>query len=149
MAKTPAIFDRLPDIFSLREDMERVFDSMLGRFPQERRDFIWAPLMDVEETEDSIVIRAEVPGMKREDIKISVTGDTLTISGERRRETETKGKSFHRVERAYGRFARSVTLPADVEADKTSATYKAGVLELTLPKSPKAKSREIEIKTEE
>jgi HSP20 family protein len=149
MAKTPAIFDPFRDIFSLREDMERVFDSMLGRMPQERRELVWAPLMDVEETEDSVIIRAELPGLKREDIKISVAGDNLVISGERKREFETKNRSYHRLERAYGRFVRSVTLPADVDADKTNAVYKAGILELTLPKSAKAKTREIEIKHEE
>ncbi|MEO0108562.1 MAG: Hsp20/alpha crystallin family protein [candidate division WOR-3 bacterium] len=149
MSKTPAIFEPFRDIFSLREDMERIFDSMLGRFPAERHDYIWSPLMDVEETADALIVRAELPGMKKDEIKISVTGDKLTISGERKREVETKNKSYHRIERAYGRFARAINLPVDVEADKTTATYKAGILELILPKSAKAKAREIEIKTED
>ena len=83
--------------------------------------------------------------MKKEDIKISVSGDELCISGERKHEAEDKGKTFHRIERAYGKFQRSLVLPADVQGDKAKAAYKDGVLELTLPKSEKAKSHEIAI----
>jgi len=133
---------------SLRDDMDRLFDSVLGRHPSERSEMVWAPVLDVEETKESFVVRAELPGMKKEDIRISLVNDQLTISGERRHEAEEKGKTFHRIERAYGRFQRSLILPSDIQTDKAKAAYKDGVLELMLPKSEKAKAREIAIQTE-
>lgn len=132
-------------IDSFRRDMDRLFDSFFGRWPGEEYATLWAPALDVEETKDSIVIRAEVPGMKKEDIKIQTAGDRLLISGERRHESEEKNRHFHRVERAYGKFQRLVKLPLEVQSDKARASYKEGVLEIIIPKSEKAKAREIEI----
>lgn len=130
---------------TFRRDMDRLFDSFFGRWPGEEYATLWAPALDVEETKDSIVIRAEVPGMKKEDIKIQTAGDRLLISGERRHESEEKNRHFHRVERAYGKFQRLVKLPLEVQSDKARASYKEGVLEIIIPKSEKAKAREIEI----
>lgn len=149
MARTPAAFDPFRDMVSLRGEMDRIFDSMLGRFPRERDEAVWAPLVDIEETEDSIVVRVDLPGMRREDIKLSVTGDTLTLTGERKREVTEKTKAYHHVERATGRFIRTMTLPSDVEPEKAQATFKSGVLELVLPKSSKAQTREIAIESRE
>jgi HSP20 family protein len=144
MARHLIRWDPLRDMTSIRDDMDRLFDSMIGRYPTERTT-IWAPALDVEETKEAVIVRTELPGTKKEDIKISVSGDELCISGERRHEAEDKGKTFHRIERAYGKFQRSLVLPADVQGDKAKAAYKDGVLELTLPKSEKAKSHEIAI----
>ncbi|MEO0081044.1 MAG: Hsp20/alpha crystallin family protein [candidate division WOR-3 bacterium] len=148
MAKQIATWNPFRDITSLRDEMDRLFDSMLGRYPVERPEPFWSPAIDVEENKDNIIVRAELPGMKKDDIKVGITGDQLTISGERRHEAEEKGKTFHRIERCYGRFQRSLILPADIQADKAKASYKDGILELTLPKSEKAKVREITIQTE-
>ena len=145
MAKQLVRWDPFREVTSLRDDMERLFDSVYGRYPRERSEFSWAPPLDVEETDAGIVIRAEVPGMKKDDIKISLTGDTLCISGERRHEAEQKERTFHRIERAYGRFMRMLVLPTDVDGEKVKAAYKDGVLELSLPKSEKAKARDIAI----
>ncbi|UCG44018.1 MAG: Hsp20/alpha crystallin family protein [candidate division WOR-3 bacterium] len=144
MARHIIRWDPMREMTSLRDDMDRLFDSMIGRYPTERTA-IWAPALDVEETKEAVIVRTELPGMKKEDIKISVSGDELCISGERKHEAEDKGKTFHRIERAYGTFQRSLVLPADVQGDKAKAAYKDGVLELTLPKSEKAKSHEIAI----
>ncbi len=141
-------WDPFREIDSLRGDMERLFDSMLGRYPHERVEGLWAPPVDVEETENAILVRAELPGMKKKDIKISLSGDTLCISGERKHKSEEKGRTFHRIEQVYGKFQRSLLLPADVVADKAKASYKNGILELSLPKSEQAKAREIAIETD-
>ncbi|MFO7674764.1 MAG: Hsp20/alpha crystallin family protein [bacterium] len=145
MSRNLVRWDPFREVSSLRDDMEWLFDSVYGRYPRERSEINWAPPLDIEETESSLVVRAEIPGMKKDDIKISLTGDTLCISGERHHEAEQKDKTFHRIERAYGRFMRTLVLPTDVDGSKVKAAYKDGVLELTLPKSEKAKSRDIAI----
>lgn len=132
-------------IDSFRRDMDRLFDSFFGRWPSEEYATLWAPAIDVEETKDSLIVRAEIPGMTKEDIKIQTVGDTLVISGERKHESEEKDRHFHRVERAYGKFQRMMQLPIEVQSDKAKASYKDGVLEIIFPKSEKAKAREIEI----
>lgn len=132
-------------IDSFRRDMDRLFDSFFGRWPSEEYATLWAPAIDVEETKDSLIVRAEIPGMTKEDIKIQTVGDTLVISGERKHESEEKDRHFHRVERAYGKFQRTMQMPIEVQSDKAKASYKDGVLEITFPKSEKARAREIEI----
>ena len=128
-----------------KRDMDRLFDSFFGHWPTEEYAGVWAPAVDVEETKDSVHVKVEIPGMKKEDIKIQTVGDHLVISGERRHESEEKDRHFHRVERAYGKFQRALQLPVEVQSDKAKASYKDGVLEISFPKSDKAKAREIEI----
>jgi HSP20 family protein len=106
----------------------------------------WAPPVDVYEDKDKITVRAELPGMKREDIELSVVGTTLTISGERKQEQETGQGETYRAERYWGRFQRIVTLPTPVEQNKIQASYKEGVLTVACPKSEEAKRKQIEIK---
>lgn len=147
MAKNISVWDPIREVGSLRDEMDRFFDAMLGRWPRERMETFWAPALDIEETKDDIVVRAELPGMKKEDIKVTLSGDSLSISGERKHEAEEKNRSFYRIERAYGKFQRTVTLPSEVDGSKVKAAYKAGVLELVMPKSEKTKAREIQIET--
>ncbi len=135
----------LRPLTSFQDEVDSLLDSVYGCYPRDGRGASWVPSLDVEETKDAIIVRAELPGMKKEDIKVSLEGDVLSISGERHHEAEQKDRTFHRVERSYGRFLRSMTLPVDVKADKVSAAYKDGVLELTLPKGEEAKVREIAI----
>lgn len=149
MARNLMTWDPLREVSTMREDMERLFDSMLGRYPREREQALWAPALDVEETNEAMVIRAELPGMKREDIKVRVAEDTVTISGERRYEAEQKDRTFHRVERAYGTFQRTIVLPVSVQGDKAAASYKSGVLELILPKAERVKAREITVESKD
>lgn len=108
----------------------------------------WAPAVDVEETKDDYILRAEMPGLKKEDVRISLTENILTISGEKKMDSRTDDKRYHRLERAYGSFQRSFSLPAPIKADRISAGFKEGMLEVRVPKSEEAKPKEIEIKVE-
>lgn len=105
----------------------------------------WVPSVDVSETEGEYQIKAEIPDVKKEDVKVTVEDGVLTIQGERRQEKEEKGKKYHRVERSYGTFIRSFTLPDLVDEEKVKAEFKDGVLNLQLPKSEKAKPKAIEV----
>ena len=106
----------------------------------------WSPLVDISEDEKEYVVKAELPEMKKEDVKLTVQDNVLSISGERKYEKEEKGKKYHRVERAYGSFMRSFTLPEDADGTKVAAEYKDGVLRVHVPKSEKAKPKSIEVK---
>lgn len=107
----------------------------------------WMPAVDIEDKDEKVVVRADVPGVKPEDIKVTMENGVLTLAGERKSESEEKGKDFTRVERTYGKFFRSFTLPQGAEADKISAMAKDGVLEVVVPKSAKAQPRQIEVKS--
>jgi HSP20 family protein len=145
MARNLMTWDPIREMSTMREDMDRLLDSMLGRYPREREQALWAPAIDVEETNEAMIIRAELPGMKREDIKVKVAEDTISISGERKYETEQKDRTFHRVERAYGSFQRTIVLPVSVQGDKAAASYKSGVL----PKAERVKAREITVESKD
>lgn len=106
----------------------------------------WVPAVDVEETDDAYQIRAEMPGLKKEDVKISLVENVLTITGEKKHEAKSDSKKYRRLERTYGSFQRSFSLPAPISTDKISAEFKNGVLEVVVPKSEEAKIREIDIK---
>ncbi len=134
------------------EEMERRFDDVLGRQLSPavwrrvpRTDDGWAPAMDVYEKEDKFVVKAELPGMKEEDIDISVVGDTLVIKGERKSEHEVKDDDYYCCERSYGQFSRSIAMPSNVDAQKVEANYEDGVLEVTLPKHPEVKPKKISV----
>ena len=134
-------FDRLP---SLRDELNRLFDFALptrdtGLFGG------WSPALDVYDEKDNFVVKAELPGLKKEDIDINVHNGVLTISGERKHEAEKKEGQTFRSERYFGRFQRSVTLPAAVDLGKVSASYKDGVLTIDLPKAEEAKPKQIAI----
>ena len=106
----------------------------------------WSPLVDIMEDEKEFLIKAELPDMKKEDVRLTVENDVLTISGERKFEKEEKGTKYHRIERAYGSFVRSFSLPEDADGSKVTADFKDGMLQVHLPKSEKAKPKAIEIK---
>jgi HSP20 family protein len=136
------------DLCATHDRLGRLFDSFFSdSWSDTASDFVssWAPRVDVEETPDAIVLRADLPGLSKKDIQISVEDRRLTIRGERRT-TQDDDKKFYHVERAYGAFSRSFQLPATVLADKVEASYNAGVLEVTVPKAEAVKPRQIEIK---
>ena len=108
-------------------------------------DGFWAPLLDLEETRDEVIVRAELPGLKKEEIKLQVEGDLLVLSGERKSDSESKEKTVHRLERTYGQFQRVVELPSQVDGSRATAAYEAGVLTVRLPKREEAKRKEIAI----
>ncbi|MBP1777645.1 MAG: Heat shock protein Hsp20 [candidate division NC10 bacterium] len=125
----------------------RLFDEPLAGFPQDGLLTAgeWKPLMDVVETKDGITLKVEVPGMKQEDINISLEDNTLTVKGERKHESEVNDEGYTRFERSYGTFQRSVALPPTVDAERVKATYKDGVLEIQLPKKEEARPKAIKV----
>jgi len=106
----------------------------------------WAPRVDIAETDKEFIINAEIPDVKKEDVKVMVDNGILTISGERKQEKEEKGKKFHRVERFYGSFSRSFTLPNNVDESKIEASFKDGMLNLTVPKTEETKPKALDVK---
>ena len=126
----------------LREEIDRLFEAPLSR----ASEFVsWAPAFDVYEEKDNFVVKAELPGMKKEDINVSLHDGDLIISGERKPEPKSEGTEVYRSERYFGKFQRLVTLPATVAANSVKAEYKDGILTVTLPKSEEAKPRQIEV----
>lgn len=105
----------------------------------------WAPSVDISETDKAYLIKAEIPEVKKEDVKVTIDDGMITIQGERKMEKEEKGKKFHRIERSYGSFVRSFRLPDGVDESKAKAEFKDGMINVTLPKSEKAKSKAIEV----
>lgn len=142
--KKMKVWEPFRDLVSMRDDMDRLFETFFGTQPQSMDDF-WRPAIDIEENNGNLMVRAEIPGMTKEDIKVSVQEDLLTISGERKQENETKDKTYHRIERCYGKFRRMIRLPAQVDADKVKASYKDGVLKVTLPKPESLKPKHIDV----
>ena len=132
----------------MSEIFERPFlPSIWRRLPIEQ--MTWAPAIDVFEKGDKFVVKAEVPGMKEDDIHVSVEGDVLTIKGEKKTELEVKEEDYYRSERSYGSFFRSIALPSTVDASKIEADYDNGVLEVSIPKKPEVKPKKIAIKKKE
>ncbi len=136
------------DFQALQERINRIFaDTTVSRFGGEEPMGAWAPLCDIYEDGDNIVVKAELPGMDRNDIDVQVENNILTIRGERRREKEVKADNVYRTERYYGSFARSFTLPVTVNTEQIKAEYREGVLHVTLPKVEEAKPRKIKVLT--
>jgi HSP20 family protein len=134
------------DLARLHGDMDDLFDSFFRGLDRPFAGYKAWPAIDVAEEEDAIVVRAEVPGCKADDIDISVHGNVLTISGEKKLSEEKKEKGYYHVESAYGSFRRDITLPTDVNQSKIDATCKDGVLSVILPKAEKAKAIKVKIK---
>ena len=139
--------DPFRDVTDIQGQMNRLFDNLLGRPNNHMSGFerMWAPAVDVYETKDELVIAAELPGLNQKDIHLSITGDMLTIRGERQRSQEIPHDSYYRGERWWGKFERTLPLPIPVEAGKVKASYRDGVLTVTLPKADEIKPKEIKI----
>jgi HSP20 family protein len=133
-----------PTFTSLQKEMNRVLDDFMGREDIFRSGNY--PLLDVSETNDTIIVKAELPGIDPKSVDISISGDNLTLKGEKKEDREEKGKHFHRVERSYGSFSRIINLPKSVNVDAVRAEYKNGILEINLPKKEESKARKIEVK---
>ena len=136
------------------EDIQNRLSSLFGRTPlrglgeEAMTVSEWTPLVDIAEDDKEYLIKAELPEVKKEDVKVTVENGVLTITGERKFEKEEKGKKYHRVERAYGSFMRSFTLPEGAAGDKISAEFKDGVLKVHLAKSAEAKPKSIDVKVD-
>ena len=126
----------------LRDEIDRLFEAPLAR----TSEFLgWTPAFDVYEEKDNFIVKAELPGMKKEDISVSLHDGHLIISGERKGETKGEGAEVYRAERYFGKFQRAVSLPATVAASQVKAEYKDGILTVTLPKSEEAKPKQIQV----
>jgi len=132
----------------LRDEIDRLFDSPLNALTSNSQQFLngWLPSVDLYDNHEHLVLRAELPGMKKEDIDISLHGDVLTLSGERKEEETFDKAEPYRSERFLGRFQRTLTLPVAVDASKVQASYKDGILTVTLPKAEEAKPKQIQVK---
>jgi len=129
-------------------DMDRLFDRFFGQdwfMEPLPRMGEWRPVIDVAETNGAVIIKAELPGLSADDISVSLTGDLLTIKGEKKEEKEEKSKNFFHMERSYGSFKRSIKLPVAVKNDETQAAFKDGVLSIELPKSAQSETTPINI----
>ena len=145
--KSVVRWNPIRDFASVQEDMNQLVRDVFGRQSlDENGALVWQPPVDVEETPESYKVHLELPGLRLEDIKITLEDNRLSIRGQKSRTEEQKGATYHRLERVYGTFERSFSLTHAVNSEKIEATYRDGVLEVTVPKAEEAKAREIPIK---
>lgn len=140
-------YDPFKEFRGLQEDMARIFAGVapLGANREEMLNGAWAPKVDIFENKDNLVLEAELPGMNRGDFELSFENNMLTLSGERKFEKKTDGDNYHRIERSYGAFTRSFTLPQTVTAEGAKAEFNNGILHVTLAKREDTKARKIEV----
>jgi HSP20 family protein len=146
MALLPVRKSATNELAGLHRQMDELFNSFFGDWPSTTYEKNVWPAIDVTDNDNEIIVKAEVPGCNAENIDISVHGNTLTISGEKKHEHEKKEKDYYYTERSYGSFRRQIALPSDVETEKIDAACKNGVLTLTLPKQEKAKTVKVKVK---
>ena len=145
-------FNPVRDLLDVEREFNRMFSNLGSRFgiakkdgDEEYENAVWMPLTDIYEDKDNYKIKADLPGIKKNDVKISFSNGELSISGERAQEQETKDGKCHRAERTFGRYFRSFTLPKEIKEDKIKAEFKDGQLTVTIPKADEVKPKEIEI----
>lgn len=137
------------DILNMQRGINKMFDSFFRGSAQDDGDLspsVWTPAVDVAEHDNEYIVKVELPGVARDDVKITMQENILTIRGEKKQEKETKDSDFHRVERSYGSFQRSFTLPTHVKNDRIEASFKDGILTVNVPKAEEAKPKQIEVR---
>jgi HSP20 family protein len=133
---------------ALQERMNRLFSDVRAQAPVRGEEIVqgaWIPAVDIFETNEAIVLKAELPGITAQDISVEVKDNTLTLKGEKKFEKEVKEENYHRVERSYGSFQRAFTLPGTIHQEKVKAKFKDGILEITLPKVEEAKPKQVKV----
>ncbi|MCI4446178.1 MAG: Hsp20/alpha crystallin family protein [Candidatus Aminicenantes bacterium] len=141
-------WDPFRDLMVLRDRMNRLFEDLVSSPRFEESELIqstWSPAVDIYETENELVLTAELPGVEEKDVEIKIEDNTLTLKGERKFEKETKEENYHRIERAYGSFFRSFSLPNYIDQEKISAEYENGLLRIHMPKKSEVKPRKVKI----
>jgi HSP20 family protein len=141
-------WDPFRDLLGLQERMNRLFDDSVRNVRQGDEALstsVWTPPVDIYETENEVIVKAELPEVNQKDIEIQVENNTLTLRGERKFDKEVKQENFHRIERSYGTFARSFTLPATIDQEKIRADYKDGILRVVMPKREETKPKQIKV----
>jgi HSP20 family protein len=143
-------WDPFQDLLAIQDEMNQLFGRAVGqgsgRSQSQAGERMWAPALDISERKDAYVVTVEVPGIKAEDLDITLEDGLLTIKGERRFTQDSSDQQFHRVERRYGSFRRSITLPSQVRADQIEASFEDGVLEVIVPKAEEAKPKKITVR---
>lgn len=140
------------ELLNMEREFSRLFDSFTNRFgrtskeDEEFENAVWMPLTDISETEDHYELNVDLPGVSKDDLKISYSDHQLTISGERKQEKESKGSKYHRIERSYGKYYRSFNLPEKIKDDQIDASFKDGQLKIVVPKAEEVKPKAIDIK---
>jgi HSP20 family protein len=140
-------WDPFRDLVTLREKMNRLFEDTLP-YRGEEKELIagsWTPAVDIYEKENALVLTTELPGLDEKDIEIKIEDNSLTLKGERKFEKETKEDDYHRLERSYGSFSRSFTLPRYIDEDKINAEYENGILKITMPKKAELKAKKVKV----
>ena len=140
------VSDLVSEFVNRQQEFDQMIDRFGGGMADDGNTSTWLPMVDIVENESDYIVKVELPGVNKNDVKIIVQNDILTIRGEKKQEVEKKGDNFHRMERSYGSFQRSFTLPTSVKSDKIEAAYDNGVLVVNLPKVEEAKPKEIEVK---
>jgi HSP20 family protein len=139
-------FEPAREVDTLQNEVNRVFDAFFGGGPSSAsRARRWVPAMDLVETDDHLVLRADLPGMSKDDVNIEIKDGVLTVSGERRAEQEDRSEGFYRLERAFGSFSRSLSLPDGIDVDSVDADFTDGVLEVRIPKPEERKPHRVQI----
>jgi HSP20 family protein len=138
-------WDPARELDTLQTDINHVFDTFFGERTANSASRRWVPAMDLAETDDQLVLRADLPGLDKDDVNIEVKDGVLTVSGERKAEHEETKNGYHRVERAYGGFSRSLALPRGIDAEQVRAGFDKGVLEVRIPKPAERKSHRVQI----
>jgi HSP20 family protein len=148
--RAPALWDPIRELAEMQNRLSSLFGRRLPLLQDSGEEEFtvteWSPPVDIAEDDKEYTVKAELPGLNKENIKVSVEGGVLSIAGERKVEKEEKNKRYHRIERSYGSFTRSFTLPEDASGEKVNAEFKDGVLKVHLPKEEKAKSKSVEVK---
>ncbi|HXG37856.1 MAG TPA: Hsp20/alpha crystallin family protein [Bacteroidota bacterium] len=137
------------DLWNMQREINRVFDNFFRGGVQDDGSLglsYWMPAVDIAEHDNEFVVKVELPGVSKDDVKVTLESNILTIRGEKKQDRETKNENYHRLERTYGSFQRSFTLPSSVRSDKIEAVYKDGILTITLPKAEEAKPKLIDVK---
>jgi len=141
-------WDPFREMSALQERMNRLFSDVRAQAPVRGEEIVqgaWIPAVDIFETNEAIVLKAELPGITAQDISVEVKDNTLTLKGEKKFEKEVKEENYHRVERSYGSFQRAFTLPGTIHQEKVKAKFKDGILEITLPKVEETKPKQIKV----
>ncbi len=144
-------WDPFRDLLSLQDRMNRIFEESFPKtrvFEGSLTTGVWSPAVDIYETEKAIVLKVELPGLSKDDINIEIKDDNLILRGERKFEKDIREENYHRIERSYGKFSRSFSLPGTIDRNKVDATFKDGILEIKIPKAEETKPKQIEIKHE-
>ncbi|MFH0989102.1 MAG: Hsp20/alpha crystallin family protein [bacterium] len=137
------------DVFTMQREINKMFENFFrgGAQADESTSLsLWTPAVDIAESDNEFIVKVELSGVKKEDVKLTLESNILTIRGEKKQESEEKDKHYHRVERSYGSFQRSFNLPTEVHADKIDAVYNNGILSISIPKAEETKPKQIEVK---